>query len=143
MHQGHFAARLLAVLVATGLCSTALAESTIVRMVIANAGWVDTQVDVKPGYEVEFFASGSWSMEGTRYITGPAGRPGILNPIAVVPSAPLGSLVGCIGQSCFLVGVTSAHEGVGRIYLAINDGPDWYVDNTGALLVSIKLRKRS
>ena len=144
MHQRYFIACLLAALAtAAGSPQTALAESTtVIRLVTASVGWVDTGVEVKPGDEVEFLAYGTWSMEGTKYITGANGRPGIINPIAAVPTAPLGSLVGCIGQSCFLVGLTSVHAGVGRIHLAINDGPDWYNDNTGALLVSIDVRKK-
>ena len=110
------------------------------RFVHAIVLWFDSGVDLARGRAIRIRASGSWSNSGPPGV-GPGGFAGYLYPGTILASAPLASLVGRVGESAFAVG--SSFEGAspadGRLYLAINDTPDSFGDNQGALAVTIEL----
>lgn len=66
----------------------------------------------------------------------------VLDPAAILTSAPVGSLVGRIGDnSPFVIGehlvMTSAYRG--ELWVTMNDSPDRFSDNTGFVGVAVKL----
>ena len=103
----------------------------------ANAGWIDTGLDVETGWELLLNANGEWSAQGTNaaYRCNADGRAsaGLHNGL------PVGALVGKVGESgsAFMVGtrVRLMVKNPGRLFLACNDaGPQ---DNQGSLDVTV------
>jgi|CXWL01.1.fsa_nt_gi hypothetical protein len=104
----------------------------------ATAEWFDTGIDVTGKVRINFL-SGHWRNSPTSgYGDGEGRGPFAQQAKLLVPSAPLGSLVAKVAGKTFKVG--NSFDGVlgsGRLYLAINDIPETYNDNDGALTVSI------
>lgn len=105
----------------------------------ANVLWVDTGLDVKEGQSLVIHASGQWSNSGPP-AKGPEGFAGYHHP-GTVADADLAALIARIGDRVFQVGAAyrGAAPASGRLYLSINDTPDTYGDNEGALSVTISL----
>jgi len=114
--------------------------NSVTILVPADAGWFDTDIDVKQGETVRLFASGLWGSGGypAAPYTGPDGFTGALVPTAMVPDAPYGSLVGRIGDKTFKVGAEAVQSFAGRLFLALNDTPDGAADNQGYMVVTIE-----
>jgi len=133
-------------------------EKTIA--VPADAGWVDTAIDVLPGEELRFTAAGEIDLQrgNPGAVCGPAGI-GLITVDQPVPSANLGALIGKVVQLVavrvdedsgievrdeifvlFLIGqegtVTVPFKG--RLYLGINENV--LRDNGGAYSVVITRR---
>lgn len=157
-----------AVLLASSLLLAAAREpqasdKVLVKKVVvpANAGWVDTGLDLLPGEEYLFKASGEISLQrgNPSASCGPAG----LDLVTVqqpVPSQNLGALIGKVAQ---LIGVRrdedtgeevrdeiaayffiGAENGLsvpvkGRLYLGVNE--DVIRDNSGEFTVEVFRRK--
>jgi len=107
--------------------------------IAANQGWQDAYQFVHPGDKLEITAAGVWSHDpldpqfSTLY--GPSGVD-LFEAKAILPSAPVGSLIGRIGDNHpFLVAehlvLTSAERG--KLWLSMNDSPDRFSDNTGSV----------
>lgn len=109
-------------------------------MVQARTRWTDTGVDVRPGQEVFFAASGEvrWG-PGRR--DGAAGeRNSPFNQGRPMPDRNAAALIGRIGENGdpFFVGDSTQGirvRGAGRLYLGIND--DFLEDNSGSLRVVV------
>jgi hypothetical protein len=124
---------------------TALAEQVTVCQrsqrfwrVPAQAEWCDTGVEVSEGQAINVrFGEGQWSNAGP-----PAFRQDGIGSVLAgtwVERAPLGALVGRVGDSTFLIG---SRESVvspanGHLMLAMNDVRGTYGDNQGWLDVYI------
>jgi hypothetical protein len=114
--------------------------------VSANERWGDTGIEVRNGDIVSIdYLDGSWTVRGgasgQRNQAGPNGYPGEYLSVGVpLPSAPVGALVGRIGDGKpFLVGYgarfRAGEEGV--LKFTINDvGLE---DNTGALKLKVEV----
>lgn len=109
-------------------------------IVQARTRWTDTGVDVRPGQEIVFAASGEvrWG-PGRR--DGAAGeRNSPFNQGRPMPDRNAAALIGRIGPNGdpFFVGDSTQGirvRGAGRLYLGIND--DFLEDNSGSLRVVI------
>jgi hypothetical protein len=112
-----------------------------VIMVAANVRTVDTNIDVRPGQDVYFEASGEvhW---GPNRRDGPAGEqnsPTNLN--RPMPNRPGAALIGSVGsgaQDYFYIGADRGPirmRSGGRLFLAVND--DYVQDNSGAFRVIV------
>lgn len=112
------------------------------REVVVNAAsqWTDAGVNVRPGQEVYFEASGRvrW---GPGRQDGPAGeRNSPRNPGRPIPSRPAGSLIGRVGETdeYFYIGEETGPirlRGGGRLFLGLND--DYLQDNSGSFRVIV------
>ena len=117
--------------------------------IVANQSWQDVYAFVYPGDQLEFMATGTWSHNPTdpqfsnHY--GPGGV-NVFDPAAILPSAPLGSLVGRIGDHPpFLIGehlmMTSEYRG--KLQVSMNDIPDQFSNNTGLVGVVVSLTPKA
>lgn len=108
--------------------------------VMARTQWTDTGIDVRPGQNIFFTATGEvrWG-PGRR--DGAAGeRNSPFNQHRPMPDRPAASLIGRIGDGGdpFFIGSTTDAirvRGGGRLFLGIND--DFLEDNSGSLRVVI------
>lgn len=130
--------------------------------VAGEAGWTDTGLDLGPGDEVRFAASGEVLLQkgNPEAVCGPAGID-LLTTDQPIPSANLGALIGKIGQVVarrvdedsgvetrdeifvlFVIGpegsATASFKG--RLYLGVNENV--LRDNGGAFTVAITVRRR-
>lgn len=138
-------------------------EKVLVKKVVvpANAGWVDTGLDVLPGEEYFFKAEGEISLQRNNPSAncGPAG----LDLVTVqqpVPNQNLGALIGKVAQligvrrdedtgdevrdeiaTYFFIGVENSLSAPlkGRLYLGVNE--DVVKDNSGEFAVEVFRRK--
>ncbi|HYR43565.1 MAG TPA: hypothetical protein VER98_11115 [Terriglobia bacterium] len=109
-------------------------------MVVANAAWTDTGIDVHSGQLVYFEARGEirW---GPNRRAGPNGEDNSRNnPARPMPNRPGASLIGRAGDSMdyFFIGEDRSAirlRSSGRLYLGIND--DNLADNTGYFTVIV------
>ena len=109
-------------------------------MVVANAAWSDTGVDVTSGQSIYLEASGEirW---GPNRRAGPSGEQSSpYNSARPMPNRPGAALIGRIGTSSdyFFVGDDRGAirvRGSGRLFLGIND--DYLQDNTGYFRVIV------
>jgi hypothetical protein len=138
--------------------AAAALEKTIT--VAADAGWTDAAIDVGPGEELRFSASGEIDLQrgNPQAVCGPAGLD-LITTDQPVPNANLGALIGKIVQPVamrvdgdsgmeirdeifvlFLVGqeatVTAPFKG--RLYLGVNENV--LKDNVGAYSVVVVRR---
>jgi hypothetical protein len=113
-------------------------------LILANLGWDSVGMYVRPGQQFEISATGSWSNGPEGNPIGPAGGDGF-DPASILPSAPIGTLIGRIGYNQpFEVGehaLLTADYG-GELYLRMNDDPGALSDNTGSLEVTVALGPR-
>jgi hypothetical protein len=120
---------------------------------------VDTGVDVVIGSQIQFSATGravygydtacgfSGSMhvdpDGVRYPHNSSCAPKY-DPVAVLPTAPIGALLGRIDTGpWFFIGSSASHTvtgSSGRLSLLFNDDSGLYGDNTGNYQVSITVQ---
>ena len=114
---------------------------------MANQGWQSTYYFdfVHPGDQLDITASGAWSHDPAdpqfSNLYGPAGV-GLFDAKALLASAPIGSLVGRIGDNPpFLIGehLTLTSEQRGKLWVSMNDNPDQLSDNTGSVGVVVSL----
>ena len=115
-----------------------LRERTVT--VTARTAWTDTGVDVRPGQDVSFAATGEvrWG-PGRRHGAG-GERNSPFNPSRPMPDSNAAALIGKIGENGdpFFIGELTQPirvRGAGRLFLGIND--DFLDDNTGTLRVII------
>ena len=108
--------------------------------VMARTPWTDTGIDVRPGQNVFFSATGEvrWGPGRRDDAAGEHNSP--FNGNRPMPNRPAGSLIGKIGPNgdpFFIGGATEAIRvrGGGRLYLGIND--DFLDDNSGSFRVVI------
>ena len=113
--------------------------------IFANQGWQTAHTFVHPGDELEITATGACSHDpADPQFTNPYGPGGvdIFESGVVLPSAPIGSLLGRIGDGPpFVIGehlvLTPAYRG--ELWLSMNDSPDRFSDNTGYVGVEVRL----
>jgi tetratricopeptide (TPR) repeat protein len=110
----------------------------------AQVMWFDTGIVLDKGAKIYIHASGQWSDGGqpTRYW----GANGTGDPWTgtIVPDANLDALVGKVGDVTFTVGesYSGSSPSSGRLYLSINDVPNSFSTNTGAMSVEISYSHR-
>lgn len=115
------------------------------QAIMANQGWQYAYQFVHPGDELEITATGAWSHDpADPNFSNPYGPAGVdlFDARAVLASAPMGSLVGRIGDNPpFVIGehlvLISAYRG--EFWLSMNDIPDRFSDNTGFVGVVVRL----
>ena len=109
-------------------------------MVVANAAWTDTGIDLQSGQNVYFEANGEIRWGGNR-TAGPNGENNSRNnPARPMPNRAGAALIGRVGASSdpFFVGNERGAirvRGTGRLFLGIND--DVLSDNTGYFRVVV------
>jgi len=104
----------------------------------ANVKWVDTYIALRAGEPLRISAKGVWSNAGSP-ARGPKGFENFKYPGTLLATADLASLITRVGDTVFVVGeeFVSKSPADGRLYLSINDTPDTFGDNKGALDVRI------
>jgi hypothetical protein len=119
------------------LTSTAVPAAPAPMTIFANQNWQDTHLFVHPGDTLEITATGAWSHDPAdpQYsnLYGPGGMD-VFDARAILASAPVGSLLGRIGDNPpFVVGehLVLTSESRGDLWLVMNDDPDKVSDNTG------------
>lgn len=117
-------------------------DATVV--VEATSEWMDSGFDVKSGaaYLVSITATGAWANVPGGNMVGPVGYGSLLLPNAIAPDLPLGSLIGRVNGKMFEIGERLAQRppDSGRLFLAMNDVPGTFGDNSGRLTVVISQR---
>ncbi len=133
----------------TTTATTAAADQPIQAVAPANQEWTLTRAVVQNGARLQISAGdGSWSTSGQaavnrlqNLLTNADGYAGRTDPHARVPDANLGALIGKIGENGtpFLVGskYDATANADGPLFLAINDLPGGYANNTGRMPASI------
>jgi hypothetical protein len=108
--------------------------------VMARTAWTDSGVDVRPGQEISFAATGEvrWGPGRRDGAAGERGSP--RNQNRPMPERNAAALIGKIGENGdpFFIGSLTEPirvRGGGRLFLGIND--DFLDDNTGSLRVVI------
>jgi len=99
----------------------------------------DTIRNVIEGMDYDLVSTGTWQY-GTGISYTAAGSPDF-NASAVIPTAPLCSLIGRVGETgdWFLIGASAVitMPNSGRLYLICNDVPGTYGDNVGYVTTTI------
>jgi hypothetical protein len=107
--------------------------------VTAREPWSDTGIDLRPGQQIYFQASGETRWGPNRRDGASGERNSPRNPGRPLPDRPGAALIGRIGENDLIfIGSESGPFRVrsgGRLYLGIND--DVFDDNTGALRVTV------
>lgn len=106
---------------------------------------IDTGRSVVAGGRYGFTATGSWCSGGIWNGGASCGGPDGIRPASplehplAVESAPLGSLLGRVGNWTFLIGGQSSvtMEASGELYLLMNDVRGGYGDNSGSVQVQV------
>jgi len=143
--------RLASLLVLTLLAPVvARADGLKPLSVKAEANKATPVTQLAAAQSVEISATGEWSVDN-RNLYGKFGPAGTTSgkptePCALVPSAPMGALVGSLdGQRWFAIGAgPTTVNGPGSLQVAANDctgGPNWpfFQDNSGSLTVRASL----
>src|SRR5262249_25154041 len=113
-------------------------------VVPATKQWTQTTNVVQRGDHLQISASGEWSTgpAAASGPTGPAGYAGRTSRSALLPTAPLGALIGKIGPNGqpFLIGARYDGQAgeAGPLFLTINDDLQGYGDNQGRMSVSVR-----
>ena len=109
--------------------------------VTANVPWVDTNINVQPGQDVYFDASGEvrWAPNRRDSPGGEQNSP--VNPNRPIPNRPAAALIGRVGENStdyFFIGVDRGPirmRSSGRLFLGVND--DVLQDNSGSFRVVV------
>jgi hypothetical protein len=131
------AATFLAAWCFLALVMPVLAQGQTVISVPATVPWVDTGVDLREGDVFTVRCGGQWSFGGAtsqQVSSRPRNRRN-----ATLQNAPIGALIGRIGDVIFLVGRAYRGEALssGRLFLGMNVVSSMYSGNTGELQVTI------
>jgi hypothetical protein len=97
-------------------------------------------VNIPAGTTAFMSSNGMWSVGGPYGMFGPDGAIGRHEAGALVPTAPMGALVGSYdGRSWFLIGRVARVPGGGQLWLSANDTPPAgnFTDNSGTLNVLV------
>src|SRR5262245_37143473 len=120
-------------------------QKGVVLEISAQTLWVDTGVDVTNKNVRIKYESGNWSNDGKEshfcdgegFIPEPEDFRDLIPKLAL-SNAPLGSLIGKTNGEPFFVGNSyEGHPGDGTLHLSINDNPNSFGDNAGALRVVV------
>ena len=128
-------------------CRQSRTPQKIVLDIPAKSMWVDTGLDVTNKTVQIKYESGTWSNDGaeSHFCDGEGFIPESQDfrdviPKLVLPTAPLGALVGRTNGEPFFVGNTyEDRPGDGHLYLSINDKPDSFDDNAGSLRIVVSV----
>jgi hypothetical protein len=123
------------------MTSSPMPEGTVRVEIFADQEWQSAGMIVKFGQSITIQASGNWKHVESEVFYGPGGIEGP-DTNSVLPSAPLGSLLGRIeGGQPFEIGsrTTWVADRAGRLYLSMNDRIGMYGDNHGSLVVQLGL----
>ena len=107
----------------------------------AERSWQDTGVQVFAGQQLVFIAYGEWTNQSRGDKYGPDGSNRI-DGGAILPSAPIGILLGRIGESPpFIIGSNSTitTSTGGTLELVMNDWPLDRHDSRGSVIVAIRV----
>ena len=111
-------------------------------MIVANAEWNDTGIDLVRGARYRMTATGSW--HDRQFRSGPDGVPPqnlvqrIFSPLLRFPNGHYMTLIGCIDQdmgSAFAIGANANYKATrdGRLWCFANDVRFAYGNNSGAI----------
>lgn len=107
----------------------------------ANVEWLDTGIDVQSGvvFVLTISATGSWSNVAAGQAVGAVGYGSLRLPNAIAPDEPFASLIGRVNGTVFGIGERfgGSSPATGRLFLAMNDVPGTFGDNSGALTVVV------
>ncbi len=104
----------------------------------AERGWDSPAIFVRPGDQFEITATGSWNTGLEERPYGPGGTDR-LEPDSILPSAPIGALIGRIGDNPpFLIGehVIQTAEYGGELWLSINGPLEGLSGDPGSLEIA-------
>jgi hypothetical protein len=109
-------------------------------MVVANAAWSDTGIDLQSGQTIYLEAMGNITWGPGRHADPEGEHDSPRNNARPIPNRPGGSLIGRVGSSSdpFFVGDDKGAirvRGAGRLFLGIND--DNLGDNSGYFRVTV------
>ncbi|HEY6213462.1 MAG TPA: LecA/PA-IL family lectin, partial [Vicinamibacterales bacterium] len=128
---------------AVGTVGTQAPPGTV--FVQANQAWTDTGIDVKRGDHYMFRSTGNIAFgRGPGQTADANGKVGEQSNAFPVPVAPVGALIGKVGNSApFSIGANTQLPGIvmpqnGRLFLGVNDNE--LGDNSGAFTVAITKR---
>lgn len=110
----------------------------------AYESWQDTGVRVEAGDDVSIAVMGEWSNQKDGDLYGPGGD-GNLDSGTIMPSAPVGIMLGRIGNSSpFVVGERAdfTADASGPLQLVMNDWPPGHGDNRGRVDAVISIAGR-
>ena len=108
----------------------------------ANREWMESGIVVTAGQRLVIDARGTWSIKRAKSAwLSPAGERELRSTHALVPFAPLGGLVGRLGDRVFYIGEHHAEsvQAGGTLLLSINDEKGNFGDNTGAVIADISV----
>jgi hypothetical protein len=121
-------------------CDQAQAQTSTV-VVPANVEWFDTGVDVQAGvtFLLTISATGSWTNVSGGQSVSAAGYGSLKLPNSIAPAEPFASLIGRVNGAIFGLGESfrKRSPASGRLFLAMNDIPGMFGDNSGELTVEI------
>jgi hypothetical protein len=114
----------------------------ISRNIPAYVEWINTNISVLTGDEIQIKAQGQWKNDPGYSLYDANGYTGSGDPNAVLPTANVGALIGKIGDcQPFFVGdeLTFNASCTGNLFLGMNDSLDSYSNNVGELNVRIEI----
>ena len=128
-------------------CRQSRSHQKVVLDISARSLWVDTGLDVTNKTIQIKYETGTWSNDGaeSHFCDGEGFIPESQDfrdvlPKLIVPSAPLGALVGRTNGDPFFVGNTyEGRPGDGHLFLSINDKPDSFDDNAGSIRIEVSI----
>jgi hypothetical protein len=132
-----------AVVVVFCVLSTATWAQAQPRTIVvpANVEWFDTGIDVRAStiFFLEIKPTGNWTNTAGGQLVGAAGYGTLRLPNAVAPTEPFASLIGRVNGTIFGIGASFRKKSPasGRLFLAMNDVPGTFGDNSGELTVVI------
>lgn len=107
-----------------------------------NTAWTDTGIEVRRGDRFAFAARGRVAILENGEMMGPDGNPVMRSQKYPVPSVPVGTLIGRVGNSApFAIGSNRnpiMMPANGRLMLGVND--DGFGDNSGSFVVTVVRR---
>jgi hypothetical protein len=122
-----------------------LAAQTVT--VPSTVEWFDTGIDLRAGvvFRLSIVATGTWTNTPGGQAVDAAGFGALRLSGALAPSEPFAGLIGRVGTTVFNVGTSfrGRSPAAGRLFLAMNDVPGTFADNTGSLTVVVSQRVNS
>jgi hypothetical protein len=112
---------------------------------VSAVGWVNTNIEIRQGNKVTItYISGQWKAAPDWDLVGPKGDWRYVMSEYRLPSYPLLTLIGRIGETTpFFVGegLTFTATTNGELQLGANDIENLYGDNDGSLIVKVNVEK--
>ncbi|HEX5840584.1 MAG TPA: LecA/PA-IL family lectin [Anaerolineales bacterium] len=132
---------LLSVTPTSAITASPMSAGTVRVEISAHEEWQAAGMIVKPGQSITIQVSGGWKHSESEAAYGTGGIEG-MDTNSVLPSAPVGSLIGRIGRGQpFEIGTRTVltADRAGPLQLSMNDSIGMFEDNQGSLVVQLSL----